>query len=213
MKSFQNTIKRITGIIIIWWLSYFIWQQILNHHNSPPTCSGCGAQLGWVFEEILLLIPLIIVVIPGYFYSLLPLPKEFFDISIFFFVGGGLYLILESIKRNSYESGLNSSSSFTSDSGSYSSSSSDDNSNGIFENIEDEQGSETNLAGSKSKCRDCWSKEEGRCKDCEGTGHDRTAEALVDFGSLGLIDGKIDCKICSGTGQCQSCGGTGSVFS
>lgn len=100
-------------------------------------------------------------------------------------------------------------------------SSSDNNSNDTFETDKYEQEREHSRASSKSRCKDCRSidmapllisKGDGRCKDCDGTGHDRTAEALVDFGTLGLVDGKIDCKTCYGTGQCQSCGGTGFIF-
>ncbi len=70
---------------------------------------------------------------------------------------------------------------------------------------------------SKRKCPDCenidinslFNKGNGRCRECDGTGHDKAAEALVQFGTLGLEDDKISCQTCSGTGQCQTCGGTG----
>ncbi len=97
--------------------------------------------------------------------------------------------------------------------------SSDNNSNDDSDN---DRYNDTDQAKSKTRCKNCRSldmgtllisKGDGRCKDCDGTGHDRTAEALVDFGSLGLVDGKINCETCHGTGQCQSCGGTGFIFS
>jgi hypothetical protein len=75
---------------------------------------------------------------------------------------------------------------------------------------------------STSRCEDCqsidisgWgftSKGNGRCKECDGTGHDRVTETLVQFGTLGIEDDKYDCKTCFGTGQCQTCGGTGIVY-
>ncbi|MCX6241736.1 MAG: hypothetical protein NTX43_08035, partial [Bacteroidetes bacterium] len=72
-----------------------------------------------------------------------------------------------------------------------------------------------------SRCPDCENinvsslipsgKGNGRCKECKGTGIDQAASALVQFGTLGLEGKNIPCKICSGTGQCQTCGGTGEV--
>jgi len=72
-----------------------------------------------------------------------------------------------------------------------------------------------------SRCPDCENidisslissgKGNGRCKECKGTGIDQAASALVQFGTLGLEGKNIPCKICSGTGQCQTCGGTGDV--
>ena len=75
------------------------------------------------------------------------------------------------------------------------------------------------LNDGKYACKDCNSidyklfadKGDGSCKECDGTGHDQGSEALSQFMSLGLADHKIDCKKCSGTGQCQTCGGTGLV--
>ena len=71
-----------------------------------------------------------------------------------------------------------------------------------------------------SRCTDCQSidlstlfasKGNGRCSECDGTGHDGVAEGLVHLATFGIENGKIDCKTCSGTGQCQTCGGTGEV--
>lgn len=81
--------------------------------------------------------------------------------------------------------------------------------------------SNKNHSSSKKRCTKCRSidmstllisKGDGRCKACDGTGHDRTSEAIVGFGSLGLVDGKINCETCNGTGQCQTCGGTGFIY-
>ncbi len=73
-----------------------------------------------------------------------------------------------------------------------------------------------------SRCPDCENidistlvssgKGNGRCKECKGTGIDQAASALVQFGTLGLEGKDIPCKVCSGTGQCQTCGGTGEVI-
>ncbi len=67
---------------------------------------------------------------------------------------------------------------------------------------------------SKRKCPDCenidtLSRGNGKCNECKGTGHDRHAEALVQFATLGTEGNSYPCKTCSGTGQCQTCGGTG----
>ena len=71
---------------------------------------------------------------------------------------------------------------------------------------------------SKRRCPDCEidisglslsSKGDGRCIECKGTGRDRHSEALVQAATLGLEGDYYPCKICAGTGQCQTCGGTG----
>lgn len=106
---------------------------------------------------------------------------------------------------------------------SYSSYSSEYESEKNYESNEGGQESEeSSISGGTRRCTDCqsidlsgWgftSKGNGRCKECDGTGHDRLTEAIVQFGTLGLEDGKYNCKTCYGTGQCQTCGGTGVVF-
>jgi hypothetical protein len=120
--------------------------------------------------------------------------------------------------KNTYDS--HNSGSYSSDVYSPSSYSSEDISDSTFSNDEDRD-IKNESTSSTNRCTDCqsidlsgWgftSKGNGRCKECNGTGHDRGTEALVQFGTLGLEDGKYDCKTCSGTGQCQTCGGTGVV--
>lgn len=68
---------------------------------------------------------------------------------------------------------------------------------------------------SKRECPDCdgtdmglftFSKGNGLCKCCHGNGY---ANDLNEAISLMLVGERIDCDCCSGTGQCQSCGGSG----
>lgn len=63
------------------------------------------------------------------------------------------------------------------------------------------------------QCPDCdgpdlgslFNKGDGRCRECHGTGVDEVSSI---FNSL--VDAEKDrCRVCSGTGQCQTCGGTG----
>jgi hypothetical protein len=94
----------------------------------------------------------------------------------------------------------------------------------VFKLLSGSSQSDSRYQNTKSahKCEDCenidisgWgitSKGNGRCKECKGTGHDRLIEAAVGFVTLGIEDGKYDCKTCHGTGQCQTCGGTGLVY-
>lgn len=81
-------------------------------------------------------------------------------------------------------------------------------------NIEDEE--------QGVRCRDCesvdisgWgypSKGNGRCKDCNGTGNDHDIAAAITLVTFGLARVNEQCRRCSGTGQCQTCGGTGLVY-
>lgn len=106
---------------------------------------------------------------------------------------------------------------------SYSSYSSEYDSNETYASSEESREIAGNSnSGGTTRCTDCqsidlsgWgftSKGNGRCKDCDGTGHDKLTEAIVQFGTFGTETGKYDCKTCYGTGQCQTCGGTGIVY-
>lgn len=137
----------------------------------------------------------------------------------------GIVVIVSSLSSStpsapSYGSGSYSSysdSSYSSYSSEY-----DSNENSVSDsNLEIPEEYYTN-SGSSSRCKDCqsidlsgWgltSKGNGRCRECNGSGHDLATEALVQFFTLGLEDDKRDCNTCYGTGQCQSCGGTGIVY-
>lgn len=116
---------------------------------------------------------------------------------------------------SSYDGG-----SYSSDS--YSSYSSEYDSKETYESDEGDQESEvaSRTSGTR-RCQDCQSidisglgftsKGNGRCKECDGTGHDKLTEVIVQLGTFGAVDDKYDCKTCHGTGQCQTCGGTGIV--
>ena len=54
-------------------------------------------------------------------------------------------------------------------------------------------------------------KGDGRCKECNGTGHDITAEALVDFGSLGLVTEKLIVRLVMELGNASFAEDTGFV--
>lgn len=111
--------------------------------------------------------------------------------------------------------------SYSSDS--YSSYSSEYDSIETYEGDEHDQESEVTIRNSGTyetrRCRDCQnidlsglgfnSKGNGRCRKCDGTGHDNLTETIVQLGTFGTVDDKYDCKTCYGTGQCQTCGGTG----
>ena len=64
-----------------------------------------------------------------------------------------------------------------------------------------------------AQCPDCHSikmfinEGDGKCAECYGTG---LGGALDQF-SANIVGGKSECGKCSGTGQCQTCGGTGVV--
>lgn len=64
-----------------------------------------------------------------------------------------------------------------------------------------------------STCTDCQNFGNGRCRKCDGTGHDQLTEGLSNLLTLGIdrLRAKVDCEECYGTGQCQTCGGTGEV--
>jgi|WetSurMetagenome_2_1015567.scaffolds.fasta_scaffold381415_1 hypothetical protein len=136
-------------------------------------------------------------------------------------------IILFNVKKSSHVSSY---SDYRSSSDSYSTSSSydsdyshdsDEESSNPYESKSDRDVEYISHGSSTRRCRDCQSidlslsfteKGNGRCKECDGTGHDRHTEALVRFGTLGLENNRYDCKTCSGTGQCQTCGGTGIVY-
>ncbi len=69
---------------------------------------------------------------------------------------------------------------------------------------------------SKRGCPDCsynlsyLFKHDGKCKNCNGTGEaGDIAESIKDLITAGLVEADYTCRVCSGTGQCQTCGGTG----
>ncbi len=71
----------------------------------------------------------------------------------------------------------------------------------------------------ESKCPDCFyefmeNKRSGKCRNCEGTGEaPDPMDSFTEAATFGLSKADNICKICSGTGQCQTCGGTGYVYS
>lgn len=71
---------------------------------------------------------------------------------------------------------------------------------------------------SVERCSDCYredltalfgGKGNGECSHCQGTGKDYSAFNALIGTVLTDDDGYSPCKACSGTGQCQTCGGTG----
>jgi hypothetical protein len=64
-----------------------------------------------------------------------------------------------------------------------------------------------------SKCPDCNSikinpfidEGDGKCDKCLGTGLGGALDQVVSS----LVHERSECDYCSGTGQCQTCGGTG----
>ncbi len=73
----------------------------------------------------------------------------------------------------------------------------------------------------RKKCPDCdgedfnsiHSKGNGDCKHCHGKGsvHD-IGDALTEIATFGSVESETECKVCSGTGQCQTCGGEGYIY-
>jgi hypothetical protein len=125
--------------------------------------------------------------------------------------------------QSNYSSGYSSghSSDCYSDS-SYSSDSYDSSTYDLDSYSNDSDDSSTEQESERERCPDCEidirgfsfsSKGDGRCIECHGSGHDTGSEAMVQFATLGVEDDKIDCPKCYGTGQCQTCGGTGYIYS
>jgi len=72
----------------------------------------------------------------------------------------------------------------------------------------------------EQKCPDCLyefmertDKGSGKCRNCEGAGEaSDPMDSFTEAATLGLTKADNICKKCSGTGQCQTCGGTGYVY-
>lgn len=93
------TRKILWGIKIFsgWWFFYFLWELCWGYiHKTSVFPSTFLEAIGNLILDLIAGIFLIITVIPGYIYSKLPLPKEFFNFIITLFVLVVFYLIAES---------------------------------------------------------------------------------------------------------------------
>ncbi|MCF8448821.1 MAG: hypothetical protein K9G49_03020 [Taibaiella sp.] len=74
----------------------------------------------------------------------------------------------------------------------------------------------------KKICKNCFDTKgdflfvsggDGRCKMCKGTGiSHELGDSAATIVTLGFINYNRECRYCYGTGQCQTCGGTGSIY-
>jgi len=225
METIRRIILVITVLIIAGWAFYSAWQYVLTVQNNATCNTPTGTQFHedlfeYVIMSLVRIAVIIVLALPGYLYSLCPLPKEFSDILIITGFGGGIYLILRLGSNNSPFSIFTSESSDSSSSDSYSGSSNSDEYNSYTASKSNGQSTEWKN-NSENGCPDCdgpdtgfftFDKGNGKCKKCHGTGnHLGLDDVFTDLVTLGTVEPDLTCDECSGNGKCQTCGGSGYV--
>lgn len=106
MNTIRDLIGAATILVLLGWIFYASWESIQEIQANATCNTPHGTQFyedlfTYVFMSFVRIIAIILLAIPGYLYSLCPLPKLFSEITIFACYGGGIWLILGLIDKNS----------------------------------------------------------------------------------------------------------------